>query len=223
VGSASLGTPGTLQNSQCIVDTGASTTSKSGNNLTVNLAISFKAGFTGTKNIYMSARDKTSQNSGWQNRGTWSVASQQAPLAVSVTPSSGSGISQTFQFTYSDPNGYADIALVQMVINSPLSYVGSCSTYYYQATNTILLIQDSGSGYVGSAGLGTPGTLQNSQCVVDTGASTTSKSGNNLTVNLAISFKAGFTGTKNIYMSARDKASQNSGWQNRGTWNIPSL
>jgi hypothetical protein len=43
----------------------------------------------------------------------------QAPLAVSVTPSSGSGTSQTFQFAYSDPNGYADIALVQMVINSP--------------------------------------------------------------------------------------------------------
>jgi hypothetical protein len=90
-------------------------------------------------------------------------------------------------------------------------------------SGAILLIQDSGSGYVGSASLGTPGTLQNSQCILDTEASTTSKSGNNLTVNLAISFKAGFTGTKNIYMSARDKASQNSGWQNRGGWNIPSL
>ena len=42
-------------------------------------------------------------------------------------------------------------------------------------------------------------------------------SGNNLTLNVAISFQPGFTGAKNIYMDASDGASS-SGWQQKGAW-----
>jgi hypothetical protein len=64
--------------------------------------------------------------------------------------------------------------------------------------------------------LGQSGTLQNSQCAVNAASSSVSGSGNNLTVNLALSFQASFTGTKNIYMDAYD--GPDSGWQLKGSW-----
>src|SRR5438270_285922 len=83
--SASLGTPGTLQNSQCSIDTGASSASGSGNNLTLNLAVTFKAAFSGSKNDYMQVQDNSSTLAPWQARGAWTVATV-PPTSVSVTP-----------------------------------------------------------------------------------------------------------------------------------------
>ena len=67
--------------------------------------------------------------------------------------------------------------------------------------------------------IGQPGTLQNSQCTLDAGASSASGSGTNLTVNLALTFQPGFTGSQNNFMLAEDVANNvSSGLQNRGTW-----
>jgi len=43
-------------------------------------------------------------------------------------------------------------------------------------------------------------------------------SGNALTLNVALTFQAGFTGAKNVYLHAVDEAGSNSGWQQLGTW-----
>jgi hypothetical protein len=69
-----------------------------------------------------------------------------------------------------------------------------------------------------SAVLGAAGTLQNTQCVVDLSASSVTGSGNNLALNVAVSFKPAFVGTKSIYMWAQNKFNLNSGYQTRGTW-----
>jgi hypothetical protein len=45
-------------------------------------------------------------------------------------------------------------------------------------------------------------------------------SGNNLTLNLALSFNAGFAGAKNIYMEVQN-ATLDSGWAQRGAWTVP--
>src|SRR5207247_1498494 len=53
---ATIGSSGTLHNSQCFVTLGTSTTATmSGNILTLSLAMTFTPAFNGTKNIYMSA------------------------------------------------------------------------------------------------------------------------------------------------------------------------
>jgi hypothetical protein len=62
-----------LQNSQCSVNVGASSLSKSGNTLTWNLAMTYQAGFSGLKNVYMYAADVSGTNSGWHPLGTWTV------------------------------------------------------------------------------------------------------------------------------------------------------
>ncbi len=215
-----LGTAGTLSNSQCTLDVGASSASGSGNNFTLNLALTFGASFVGAKNVYLQAADAGNLNSGWQQKGTWTpaAASNTPPAVVSVTPSSGTGTTQTLQFAFSDANGYTYLATLQTLINSSLAYTGSCATYFDVGSSSIWLIQDSGTGWTGPKVLGTAGTLSNSQCTLDVGASSAAGSGNNFTLNLALTFGGSFVGTKNVYVQAIDAGGMNSGWQQKGTW-----
>jgi hypothetical protein len=220
LGPITLGQSGTLQNSQCSLDAGASSANGSGTKLTVNLAITFSPSFYNMKNHYMRASDTVhGMDSGWQNMGTWVPSMPATPSAVSVSPSSGSGTSQIFTYLYSDTSGYQNIYSVNTILNSTLNQVSSCTTMYLPASHSLYLAQDGGSAWLGPVTIGQAGTLQNSQCAVDAGASSASGSGTNLTVNLAFSFSSSFVGMKNHYMRAWDAVNNlDSGWQNRGTW-----
>jgi hypothetical protein len=61
----------------------------SGNDLTLNLALTFKPAFTGARNVYMDVYDGL--DSFWQLKGAWTVTDSSPPSAVSVTPAAGSG------------------------------------------------------------------------------------------------------------------------------------
>jgi hypothetical protein len=62
--------------------------------------------------------------------------------------------------------------------------------------------------------------MQNSQCAVNAGASSVTTSGNNLILNLTLTFKPAFAGSKNIYMEAHN-ATLDSGWVDVGAWIVP--
>ena len=106
-----------------------------------------------------------------------------------------------------------------MIIGSSLSGVGSCYLYYARAANLIYLANDTGSAWLAPAVLGSTATVQNSQCSISAAASSFVNSGTNLTVTLAITFKAPYTGAKSIYMEAYNTA--DSGWHQRGAWTVP--
>ena len=221
LGPVTIGQSGTLQNSQCTLNAGSSSASGSGTNLTVNLALTFQPGFIGLKNNFMLAYDVTNNlTSGLQNRGTWTPSPVTAPSAVSVTPNSGSGSGpQTFSYQYSEGSGYQNIYLVQTILNTTATWPGSCGTMYITAGSSLYLMKDDGSGWLGPVTIGQPGTLQNSQCTLDAGASSASGSGTNLTVNVALTFQPSFIGLKNNFMLANDVTNNlTSGLQNRGTW-----
>jgi hypothetical protein len=215
IASKTVGVAGTLQNSQCSVNLGASSVAGSGNNLTLNVSLTFSAGFAGTKNIYMEVYDGL--DSGWQAKGTWTaIAAPGPPVAISVTPSSGSGGNQTFAFAFSDAKGQAAISTASIIINGSLSGLNGCYLYYSRPANALYLANDGGTSWIASKTVGVAGTLQNSQCSVNLGASSVAGSGNNLTLNVSLTFSAGFAGTKNIYMEVYDGV--DSGWQAKGTW-----
>jgi hypothetical protein len=205
---------GTVQNSQCTVNGAASSASGSGANLTLNLALGF-LGATGNRNVYMDAYDGA--DSGWSQKGTWTV-SYGPPSPVSVTPSSGSGLSQTFGFVFSDSRGYSAISTAAVVVNATLSGNTACYVLYYQSSNNIFLANNTGSGWLGPVTLGQSGGLQNNQCTVSAAASSVSGSGTNLTLNLALTFQTAFAGNKNVYMDVYD--GQDSGWLQKGTWTV---
>ena len=61
------------------------------------------------------------------------------------------------------------------------------------------------------------GTLPNSQCSLDMGTTTVGLAGNNLTLTAPLTFKAGYTGVKQVWMYGAGGAG-NSGWQQLGSW-----
>jgi glucose/arabinose dehydrogenase len=223
--SAAIGSSGVLQNSQCAVTLGSSsTTSTSGNLLTLNLALTFKPTFAGAKTVYMLAANATGMNSGLQARGTWSATAGGTILtADSVTPSSGTGASQLFAAKFSDTAGAAGITAAFVWFTSPSapSLANSCMTFYNRAANTLSLLNSAGTAWT-TAALGSAGTLQNNQCIVTLGGSSTAvTAGNMLTLNVAMTFKPAFAGAKSVILYAANTAGMNSGFQIRGSWTVP--
>jgi len=223
---AAPGVAVTLGNSQCSVNAAAASVTASGTpsgaNLTLNLPVTFTAAYAGAKSTYMYAAGQ-SANSGWQAMGSWTVPAGSAPAPVSVTPSSGSGASQTFALQYADSLGATDLATVWVWFTSnfnTVSSANSCLIYYARATNQLFLLNDAGTAWSSPVTPGVAVTLSNSQCSVNAAAASVIASGTNLTVNLPVTFAAGYAGAKGAYMYAAG-SSANSGWQAMGTWTVP--
>jgi hypothetical protein len=213
---------GVVQNSQCSLNASASSMTGSGSTLTVNLSITFQSAFSGAKNVFMQVSDST-QNTGWVQRGAWTVPSaSSAPSAVSVSPGSGSGASQTFTFVSSDPAGYSAIAAQQFLFTgTSFSLPGSCYIFLNRATGLLYLTNDAATGWQSPVSFSQGGVLQNSQCALNASTSSMTGSGNTLTVNLSITFfQPAFSGAKNVFMQVSDNT-QNTGWVQQGTWTVP--
>jgi hypothetical protein len=217
-----VGTGATLQNSQCSLDMATTSVTQSGNTLTLNLGTTFEQAFAGTQNVFMYAGDVEGSNTGWVQRGTWTVpGAGGTPAAISVTPSSGSTASQNFTLQYSDTGGTGSLSWVWVWFSATSgSSASSCVLYYQPSTNQVNLLNDAGNSWTAA----TPGavtTLQNSQCSVNLASTSVTPSGDNLTLNLPMTFQPAYAGAKNIDMYAADTSGSNTGWIQRGTWTVP--
>jgi hypothetical protein len=197
--------------------------------LTLTLAVTFASGFSGNKVFYTAARN-TSQNPGWQALGTWNVPgpAPTGPAAGGVSPARSATTGQTYTFTFTDTNGYADLAVVDVLTNNSLDGIGACYVAFAPTSATsgsLYLVNDAGGAggpFAGSFILGTPGaSASNSQCTVSADGSSLSASGNTLTLNLAITFSSSFSGNQVFYLAARNNGSGNSGWQAVGSVTVP--
>ncbi len=214
-------TPGnssTVQNSQCTLSGAGGAVSAAGNNLTVPVALTFAPGFTGAKNVYGLAQNYSGANGGWQTLGTWTPSAATSLNAVSVTPSSGSGIMRAFSAVYTDPNGASDLQVIYLDFGASIFAANSCIVGYIQSSNQVFLFNDTNSATSGSIVEGGGGSVNNSQCTLSAGSTPVSIAGNNLTVPFTITFAGGFTGSKTVWGLAQSYGGMQSGWQMLGTW-----
>jgi len=143
------------------------------------------------------------------------------PAAVGVSPASGSGSNQTMVFTFSDPRGWQDLGVVNILINTFLDGRQSCYIAYSRPLNALYLVNDAGNGLLPELPLNRSGSVGNSQCTVSTAGFSASGIGNTLTLTLNLTFSAAFAGNHVVYLAAGDVAENNSGWQPSGTWSVP--
>ncbi|MGD1094739.1 MAG: CAP domain-containing protein [Bryobacteraceae bacterium] len=143
------------------------------------------------------------------------------PELISLTPNAGSGASKVFSFEIADAKGFADIQAVSIDIAATLTPTGACWMIYWGSSHQVSLANDTGTGWVGTETLGSSGTLQNSQCTLNLAGSSFSGSGVNLTVNLSLTFPAGFAGSKEIWETAESNEDLYSGWGQAGAWTVP--
>jgi hypothetical protein len=149
-----------------------------------------------------------------------------SPVAVSVTPNSGTGNRAVFQAVFSDPNGTNRIT-ADIMINHVAGWAGACGVRYDRATNGLFLINDAGNGWLGPITPGAAATLQNVRCILNGATSSAVGSGDGmvvqflLSVNFDVTFLPGFVGEKNIYLYAHNaENNSNSGLMLLGTWSL---
>lgn len=214
---------GTLSNSQCSAS--GFSVSGSGSTLTLNLPLSFGAAWAGTtKNVYLRLVNNTGADTGYQLAGQWTIPSgggggaPQAPT-VSVNPASGSGSSQVFSFVASDTQGAGAISGMNLLINSAFTGSNGCWIFFDSASRLYLASDDVSTW--SPLDLGSAATVGNSQCSVSGAGSSRTASGNDLTVNIAVTFRPAFAGAKSIFLRAFDSSTGlDSGYQSRGSWTV---
>jgi hypothetical protein len=144
------------------------------------------------------------------------------PSALSVSPSSGTGLSQPFTWTVSSPAGYSNISTLYALFNTSISGVNACYIQYNRAANLLYLIDTAGGAWSSGIVPGTSSTTGtwNSYCTLNGIGSSVTSSGTQLSVTASVNFQTSFSGIKNNYLFAADNEGLNSGWQQMGTWTI---
>ena len=144
----------------------------------------------------------------------------QPPANSSVSPFAGSG-NQTFTVGFSDTNGGANIVHAYLMVNVQEWVASSCYVDYNVGANTISLMNDAGTAWLGPIAAGSSASLSNSQCTVYASGASASAQGNNLTLNVPLSFQASYAGgtpEKRIFVMATDYAGLTSPWMPFGIW-----
>ncbi len=131
--------------------------------------------------------------------------------------------SQTGTFTFSSSAGFADLGVLNGLINTALDGRSACYFAYVRAANVFYLVDDIGTGL--SAGL-TPGSVQtitNSQCTINGTGTSAVLAANTVTLTVSYSMKTpAFSGPKVVWGASRTNGDVgNSGWQAVASWLVP--
>ncbi|PWU11897.1 MAG: hypothetical protein C5B51_01805, partial [Terriglobia bacterium] len=137
-------------------------------------------------------------------------------------PPTGTGSSQSFTATYSDPRGAADISQASLMIQASATSgsANQCIMRFDRAANNLYLLADDGVTSLGPIAGGGYDTLANSQCAV-TGGYNVVQSGNSLAVDFSVIFTTSFVGVKQLFLSAVDGSGYSSATLNVGSWTVP--
>ena len=112
--------------------------------------------------------------------------------------------------------------MVEILIGNMIDGRRACSMQYTARDNSLLLLNDSGSGGAGRMVLdGMARAIENSQCRIDGAGSSASGSEKALKVTVNVTFKQAFAGYHVIYLSAPNATDKESYWQALGVWQAP--
>ena len=145
---------------------------------------------------------------------------------VGMTPGASDGLSQAFTFTFSDPAGWQNIAVVNVLIGNALNPRHACLVRFVPSgpfSGSVFLMDDNGEAGGSDSAMLLPGSgnVSNSQCRVDSAGSSAMWGNNTLTLTLAIHFDGGFSGNKVLFAASQDQLSNTTGWRVLGTWGVP--
>ena len=157
------------------------------------------------------------------NRASTSVTVVPGPESVtSVSPASGSGLTQSFTAVYQDTRGAADFYDVGIMF-SFTQYTGNetCQVVYYPSSNNLWLQNNLTDPYGGGQSLkpGSSSSVSNGLCTLSGAGSSVTKSGDTLTVTYALTFNSWLLNQqRNIYLRSEDIDDSDSSWEPLGTW-----
>src|ERR1035438_4177142 len=142
------------------------------------------------------------------------------PKPVSVSPSKGNTATARFQAIVTIPEGFANIASIELLFHAPGSMATYCDVKYDRVGNQFWIVNDAGN-WAGPSRFGTGTPLSNAQCSLNVAAAAAQGGGNPPTLTFPVTFTTSYSGAKEVYMSAVSTTGQYSGYQIKGTWTVP--
>ena len=149
------------------------------------------------------------------------------PAFEQLTPSSGTGASQLFTVNFTgktgaNPSLTNGVAIGHVLINGALTGVSSCHIVYQVEANSLFLLDNLGSSWMGPKTPGVQGTLANGQCSIDVGAATVVKDPSlvKVTLRLPLAFTS-YSGEKKVFLRTDYRSGPSEGWIQGGTWRVP--
>lgn len=212
---------GSQENSYCRISSGSlGATPNVNGGMTLAITVTFKpATPNGNKRVFLAAIDAAGQNSGWMDMNALICvgvcSTSVTPTPTSVSPVNGTSLDQSFSFTYSDADGYADIAAVQVIFGETLSGANTCYFSMHPGSGTVYLVADDGANLAGYGQVGGGGApLSNTSCTIYPGtASVSYPSATQLRLNIRVVFTPPTVAPQlTIYRGVQDSRGQNSGW-----------
>lgn len=218
---------GTLQNKQCTVNIAGSSASTSGNTMTITVPVTFKGAVSPVMGTFLQALDVTGKWTGMTQFGNWVPAAstpRPGPSILGVAKSTAAGSYAVYSITATHTSGASALSMIHLILNTGITASNPCQVVYFPGNKTLNLINDTGTALVASGtGVtpGTPGSIANSRCAVNTGLASESVSGNNVTVTIPLNLQlATFGGTKNVYVNAFDAFGQLTHWVQAATLTV---
>ncbi|HYI97548.1 MAG TPA: VCBS repeat-containing protein [Bryobacteraceae bacterium] len=226
-----------LANAQCTVTVGSMSVASSGNELTITVPLKFSASFAGQKKIYLNAMDAGGLESTFIELGQWNVStpSQPPPIGLpdgvsvkSLTPVTGTGNTTRFRAIFQHSAGKHYLGYVLFLPTPNVVWYtaqGSCLVEYNRISNGIRLVNDAGDGWLGPVSgvvirTGAE-TLENAQCTVNVASAAAQVTGNTMTVEANVTFKAGVAGVLGTFLQAFDTEGSYTGMTQFGNWVAP--
>jgi hypothetical protein len=217
----------TLSNSYCTLDTTQSGARFSGTQMYVDAKVTFKAPLNGVLGTFLQELDVNGVWTGMTQFGNWLAfplgSPKPGPYIPGGAPQSGAGSSTTYSITAGHTSGIGALSMVHLLISTQIVGGAPCQIVFFPAGNNVALINSDGSNLV--PGVITPGTntgaLSNGRCTVSGLGMTRVNAGNNVTVNIPVSFSpAAFGGPKNVYLNVFDTSGVLTHWQQFGVWTV---
>ena len=143
-------------------------------------------------------------------------AEPQTGSVVQIQDSAMPAATHLITATYSDPDGFADLDYVYLLINETPSQRDAVQLRYDIKANRLSLARSDDTGWLPSSGgyaPGSPNIVQSTYAVLDAQQCRVQSSGNTLMVTWAIQFKSPLLGNlHNVYLKAQDWSGMFDGW-----------
>jgi len=212
----------TLESPYATLDLRETTVEGTNETLTITWAVTLKGALAGDRNMYQLVKDQDNAQAGWEQVGTWTIENT-PPTVGDIQPAEGTsnpGETVDFVASWTDPDGWRNLRLVQLLFNNGLRATNAFYVHYHREQNKIYLLNDEGTAWLGGYAPGSDYTIENDQGILHVRDTLVSGSGVTLTLHCSVTFKSPSAGTRNIYMLAKDDARKQVGWLQRGTWTV---
>lgn len=127
---------------------------------------------------------------------------------------------EIFTITAVDPDGAADVAWLEVMLNESFRKKDSCLLRW--SGGAVSLLNDDGIGIVGSVLPGSESTIENARCRIDGAGLTVRTEGNSFSVDVPITIKKG-AGPIRAYGRAQDQSGHTFFWEPLSEWVDPAI